>query len=144
MSQETAFFLHAKMRVNPSEITGDVMAKVIVLMALMNLHAMMNAKPMLGSAPTVLNASWQTRNVMELGIVQTILMKCYAQENAKKVKLGSVQIPHNASVSHYSAMARKTVKMVQMKSFVQFVEKEKLSVLTTQNAFQQNGYLIEL
>ena len=143
MSQETAFFLHAKMRLNPSESTGDVMAKVIVLMVLMNLLAMMNAKSMLGSAPTVLNVSWQKRNVMELGIVQTILMKCYAQENAN-VKLGSVQIPHNASVSHYSAMARKTVKMVLMKSSVPFVEKEKLSVLTTQNAFQQDGYLIEL
>ena len=90
MSQETAFFLHAKMRLNPSERTGDVMVKVIVLMVLMNLLVMMNAKPMLGSAPTVLNASWQKRNVTELSTVQTILMKCNVQKNAK-VKLGSCQ-----------------------------------------------------
>jgi len=76
MFQKSAkkMFGNAKMCCSTSEMFGGVMVRKIALMVLMSLLAKY-AKDMVGSAQTVINVSWQKRNVMEYSTVQINLMR---------------------------------------------------------------------
>ena len=80
-----------------------------------------NAMEMPGNAQIHYNASKKNKNVMDLPIAKTSLMKWTAEEVAK-MKPGNVSTQANASMNHCSVMAMKTVKTSLMKKTAPFVE----------------------